>query len=372
MHEPTVLRMLKGVPNVVELIDDWDVYYEEQPDCTARIHEKYGQDQRDDTAFCNRFHRRLLLSPCRVPLSQFSSRTELIVAFRHFVIAHQAMIERRVLHGDLSPNNFVIHNGIGYFIDFDHAAVLAVNTTSTYSPGTGTMPYISIRILQSMRKMINTNLDTNHPSRDDTPANAVQWLIEHRPSDDLESLFYIFFEFVAKYGGAHGELAPSWTRDSLPWASAYEALGKADLKGALGTCCFAKVGVVLDPTFMVQMTSDYFSTFKPLVQHWQALVCLANMPDEKERVETTHDKVLEVLTTFIDTYVEVPPINPSANSKPIPEVGSGGDNPRVGRPPITGGGSGGDNPRVGRPPILEAGPSRLPLRRSTRNLHKSR
>ncbi|KAG2051088.1 hypothetical protein BDR06DRAFT_1010639 [Suillus hirtellus] len=256
------------------------------------------------------------------------------------------MIERRVLHGDLSPNNFVIHNGIGYFIDFDHAAVLAVNTTSTYSPGTGTMPYISIQILQSMRKMIDTNLDTNHPSRDDAPANAVQRLIEHRPSDDLELLFYIFFEFVAKYGGTHGELAPSWTRDSLPWASAYEALGKADLKGALGTCCFAKVGVVLDPTFMVQMTSDYFSTFKPLVQHWQALVCLANMPDEKERVETTHDKVLEVLTAFIDTYVEVPPINPSANSKPIPEVGSGGDNPRVGRPPITGGGSGGDNPRL--------------------------
>jgi hypothetical protein len=50
--------------------------------------------------------------------------------------------------------------------------------------------------------MIDTNLDTNHPSRDDTPANAVQRLIEHRPSDDLESLFYIFFEFVAKYGGA--------------------------------------------------------------------------------------------------------------------------------------------------------------------------
>jgi hypothetical protein len=86
MHEPTVLRMLKGVPNIIELIDDWDVYYEGQPDCTARIREKYGQDQQDDTAFCNRFHRRLLLSPCVVPLSQFSSRTELIVAFRHFVI----------------------------------------------------------------------------------------------------------------------------------------------------------------------------------------------------------------------------------------------------------------------------------------------
>lgn len=46
------------------------------------------------------------------------------------------MIERRVLHGDLSPNDFILHDGIGYFIDLDHAAVLAVNTTSMYSPGT--------------------------------------------------------------------------------------------------------------------------------------------------------------------------------------------------------------------------------------------
>ncbi|KAG2146501.1 uncharacterized protein EDB93DRAFT_1250782 [Suillus bovinus] len=89
MHEPTV----KDIPNVVNLIDNGDVYYEGQPDCTARIREKYGQDQRDDTAFCNRFHRHFLLSPCGEPFSQFSSRTELIMAFRHFVIAHQAMIE---------------------------------------------------------------------------------------------------------------------------------------------------------------------------------------------------------------------------------------------------------------------------------------
>jgi hypothetical protein len=94
MHERTVLRMVKGLPNVVELIDDWDVYYEGQPDCTARIRKEYEQGQRDDTAFCNRFHRRLLLSPCGEPLSQFSSRTELIVAFRHFVIGESYQLRR--------------------------------------------------------------------------------------------------------------------------------------------------------------------------------------------------------------------------------------------------------------------------------------
>ncbi|KAG1898008.1 uncharacterized protein F5891DRAFT_499656 [Suillus fuscotomentosus] len=318
MHEPTILKTLKGIPNVVELIDDWDVYYEGQPDCTARIRKEYNQDQRDDTAFCNRLHRRLLLSPCGEPLSQFNSRMELITAFRQFVIAHGAMIERRVLHGDLSPNNFVIYEGTGYFIDLDHAAILPVDTTSTYSPGTGTMPYISIRILESMMDMTlpdaHTNLGDIDPGKD---TNDVQRLIEHKPSDDLESLFYIFFEFVAKYGGPRGELSPSWTRDSLPWASAYEALGKADLRGLLSTCCFTKVGVVMNPTFMVKMTSDYFAAFRPLVQQWQTLVCLANKPEERERIETTHEKVLEILTAFIDTYVETAPTtNPQQGPLP--------------------------------------------------------
>jgi serine/threonine-protein kinase RIO1 len=36
--------------------------------------------------------------------------------------------ERHVLHGDLSPNNIIIHEGKGYFIDFDHAKVLQRGT----------------------------------------------------------------------------------------------------------------------------------------------------------------------------------------------------------------------------------------------------
>ena len=32
--------------------------------------------------------------------------------------------ELNVLHGDLSPNNLVIHEGKGCFIDFDHAKCL--------------------------------------------------------------------------------------------------------------------------------------------------------------------------------------------------------------------------------------------------------
>ncbi|KAG2737651.1 hypothetical protein P692DRAFT_20761209, partial [Suillus brevipes Sb2] len=63
--------------------------------------------------------------------------------------------DRNVLHGDLSPNNLIIHQGKGYFIDFDHAKFLKDNKA----------------------------LDSR-----DAPSPT---MIDHRASDDLESLFYI-------------------------------------------------------------------------------------------------------------------------------------------------------------------------------------
>jgi len=54
------------------------------------------------------------------------------------LVAHEAMVtKKKVLHADLSPHNLVIHEGKGYFIDFDHAKLLennvAGNTHGTVS-----------------------------------------------------------------------------------------------------------------------------------------------------------------------------------------------------------------------------------------------
>jgi Fungal protein kinase len=157
-HEVDVLERVKGIPNVVELVDHWDVMYDGEPDCTVRIRNCYQQfdpEDRDDHRFCNRFHRRIVMTPCGEPLSDFSSRKELICAFRDFVVgefssvqhvkfkcnnvmilAHRLMVERGILHGDLSPNNFIIYEGIGYFIDFDHAGFIEKGKASTISFGT--------------------------------------------------------------------------------------------------------------------------------------------------------------------------------------------------------------------------------------------
>ncbi|KAG2130226.1 hypothetical protein DEU56DRAFT_914850 [Suillus clintonianus] len=135
-HEATVLERVKGIPNVVRLVDHWDVMFDGKPDCTAQIRDRYQRFDPDDR--------------------EFSSRKELVCAFRDFVIAHGLMVERGVLHGDLSPNNFILHEGIGYFIDFNHAGFLEEGKTSTISFGTGTIPYISMRVL----KMVSRNAET--------------------------------------------------------------------------------------------------------------------------------------------------------------------------------------------------------------------
>jgi serine/threonine protein kinase len=133
--------------------------------------------------------------------------------------------QRNVLHGDLGPNNLIIHDGKGYFIDFDHAKFLknnaAVNSRGTVSYISihsscihisyastlkGTVPYISCRLLKLMG-------DVPRPST-----------IDHRASDDLEPLFYILLKFTTTYEGPSGKAsaegvhpvyAPRWCKAYL-------------------------------------------------------------------------------------------------------------------------------------------------------------
>ncbi|KAG0709718.1 hypothetical protein DFH29DRAFT_1064956 [Suillus ampliporus] len=285
-HETTILEMVKGIPNVVQLIDHWDVHYEEKPDCTARIRSQYDTNHRDDLMFCNRFHCRTLLSPCGRPLSKFSSRWELLTAFRAFVVAHHRMIENHVLHGDLSPNNFVIHNGISYFIDFDHASILAEGMTSTYSHDAGTMPYISIHILYAMLDLALPDTGANIPGQDANPND---------------------------YGGPHGEVAHTWSPLALPWASTYEALGKADSHLALSTVCFMKLGALMEHKYFATKASEYFAEFRPLIKNWVIMVYNANRRDNQ--VEMTHAGVLDILDVFMRSIGEEPP--PSGQSQSL-------------------------------------------------------
>ncbi|KAG2743049.1 hypothetical protein P692DRAFT_20681465, partial [Suillus brevipes Sb2] len=186
-QEVNFLRAVDGVPNVVQLVKYWDVEYGGHIDSTIRDH--VCDYLPESPIFTNKIHRRMLLTPCGLPLTSFKSVPELVNVFLDLVIpvAHKMMtMQRGVLHGDLSPNNLIIYEGKGFFIDFDHTKFIELNNRATDSRGTETIPYISWRLLKVM-------------GRSPTPHS-----VHHRASDDLESLFYILLEFMTIYNGPGG------------------------------------------------------------------------------------------------------------------------------------------------------------------------
>ncbi|KAG1791198.1 uncharacterized protein HD556DRAFT_1445464 [Suillus plorans] len=292
-HEGNVLRMVAGVPNVVRLVDEWDVLYDGMPDCTDRIRASRGMSS---AGFIRRYHRRLLLSPCGEPLMTYSSRTELLKAFHDIVVAHSLMLKCNVLHGDLSPNNFIIYDGQGYFIDFDHAGI-TTDSNSIRSEGTGTRPYMSIRLL-----------------REGSNNNGNEVTVFHTAGDDLESLFYIFVEFATTFDGPH-----AMTKDNARKPMWY------DYWLLMGDNSWApKQGLVLshsgDRSLMSQTTS-FFGPFGPIIQEWRLLIRAAAEAASQTNGPpsgVSHEELATLLHKWLSQLPpEIPEDVPSATASPL-------------------------------------------------------
>ncbi|KAG2028351.1 hypothetical protein BDR03DRAFT_1019925 [Suillus americanus] len=111
-QEVNFLRAVDGVPNVVQLVKYWDIEYCGHIDSTSKIRDHVRDHLPASLIFTNKIHRRMLLTPCGLPLTNFKSVPELVNVFLDLVVAHKTMTTQRgVLHGDLSPNNLIIYKG---------------------------------------------------------------------------------------------------------------------------------------------------------------------------------------------------------------------------------------------------------------------
>ncbi|KAG2046067.1 hypothetical protein BDR06DRAFT_1039775 [Suillus hirtellus] len=186
-HKVTLLKAVHSIQNVVQLVKYWDIKFGGEVDTTLRIHTHIRDHLPSSPIYVNKVHCHMLLTPCGLPLMSFMSLPELLNVFQDIVVAHEAMDrDRNVLHEDLSPNNLIIHQGKGYFINFNHTKFLKDNKALD-SCGTGTIPYMSFCLLKLMG---------------DAPSPI---MIDHRASDDLESLFYILLEFTSIYERPRGK-----------------------------------------------------------------------------------------------------------------------------------------------------------------------
>ncbi|KAG1726979.1 uncharacterized protein EDB91DRAFT_1254095 [Suillus paluster] len=234
--------------------EEKDVEFEGEPASTLCIRNRHGKFSPE---FYCKYHRHMLLTPCGEPLSTFLTKRELISTFRDLVIVHKAMTKRKVLHRDLSPNNLIIYKGRGFFIDFDHAQIIAQCNTSVCAQGTCTLLYMSIyllRYLHSASKLTDKDL-------------VVTGQIA---SHDLESLFYIFVEFVTTYDGPHGSRAVSYKSGLL--------LAKCDEE-------------------LMNCTTAYFGQLKYLIQEWRLKFLQA--VEESCESGIHHEDIEEVLVKWI-------------------------------------------------------------------------
>ncbi|KAG1724565.1 uncharacterized protein EDB91DRAFT_1255157 [Suillus paluster] len=147
-------------------------------------------------------------------------------------------------------------------------------------------------------------------------------LVEHNPSDDLESLFYIFFKFVSKYGGVHSAVAPTWDKTTMPWADAYKNLGATS---SLLATFLAKKGAMSESDILIDRVSDYFAEFKPIVDEWhnQIYRMKSNLNGA-----IVHDHIFQMLVKFImklDDEKPTPlpsPVAPPGAPPPLPPPGA--------------------------------------------------
>ncbi|KAG1900142.1 uncharacterized protein F5891DRAFT_980435 [Suillus fuscotomentosus] len=231
-HEVMLLQAVDGIPNVVTLKKYWDAQYAGQTDCTSRIREHIYSSSH-------------AIDPLRTSLTTFNSIPEVVNVFQDLVIAHEAMVtQQNILHSDLSPNNIIIHDRKGYFIDFDHAKFLEKNAVVD-SRGTGTVPYISSHLLKLMGDIL------------------VPSMIDHRASDDLESLFYIFLKFTMTYEGPGGKASTEGVQpvNAPRWHKAYLMMDQ----DGLGTSGSLKKDFLMEKCPHYEPT-PYFQVCHPILE----------------------------------------------------------------------------------------------------------
>jgi hypothetical protein len=99
-HEVTLLKAVHGIQNVVRLVKYWDVEFGGEVDTTSKIRAHIRDHLPSSPIFVNKVHRRMLLTPCGLPLTSFTSLPELLNVFQDIVVGEFFLFLIEVLSND--------------------------------------------------------------------------------------------------------------------------------------------------------------------------------------------------------------------------------------------------------------------------------
>ncbi|KAH8114673.1 hypothetical protein DFH11DRAFT_1508528, partial [Phellopilus nigrolimitatus] len=152
LKESEVLQDIKTIDGVSRFVDHEIVHFRIDDQI---IKDTTESDLLDDEDVVIRDHHRLLITPYGKGLEDFDSLTELVSAFKDYVLVIKALHEKDIVHRDISPRNLILVkiNELllrkGVVIDFDYA-IKKPRTECSKGERTvrdGTLPFMSIDVL---------------------------------------------------------------------------------------------------------------------------------------------------------------------------------------------------------------------------------
>ncbi|KAG1867002.1 hypothetical protein C8R48DRAFT_772192 [Suillus tomentosus] len=313
LNEVVMLKKMQGVRGVPELVE-----YSKVKLSTGEVDNTKIYRYRELPSLVNtwRTHFRLVMKPRGRPLHKFRTKLEFIRAIRDIVARSDLPVQqeahaRGILHRDCSLNNAIIEDAdddsLGMLIDWEFA-VLVTPENNYAIGGTGTVPFMSRRLLQQLKNIIVPSTAKKGASSSSPLAIGS---VKQDYSDDLESLFYVFSWVCIGYSGPLGmERHLNASKAWLPHAWSNRSIaGCFDTKVSFYTTDDGKAAITTQ-------FDDYFKDLIPLALEWMDLLRL-NFPVQVGSVDgqalhrpIEFDALLKILDKHIAGLKGAPELSP--------------------------------------------------------------
>ncbi|KAG2352398.1 hypothetical protein BDR07DRAFT_1384318 [Suillus spraguei] len=307
LNEVFMLQKMQGVRGVPELVESSKVKLSSGEVDNTKI---YRFEEVPSSVGTWRTHVRLAMKPRGRLLHAFRTKLEFVQAIRDIVTIQQEAHKRGVLHRDCSLHNAMIEDAVGngMLIDWEFAVVITSDNRYPLG-GTGTIPFMSRRLLQQVKKIWIRETARKGASSSSSSSSSSSPLtidfVTQDYTDDLESLFYVFSWICIEYSGPLGiERHLNASKEWLPHAwSNRNIAGCFDSKFTFFTTDDGQAAVRTQ-------FDDYFQDLVPLALEWRDLLVL-NFPiqvqNEPLRQPIEFDALFKILDKHIDRLREDTP-----------------------------------------------------------------
>ncbi|KAJ7510401.1 hypothetical protein B0H11DRAFT_1958844 [Mycena galericulata] len=198
--EAKILELAQDIPGITKLVALETVTIDRKLDSTATLRSIVPVDH-DLPPVGVRLHKRLVMTPFAQKIGYFRSKKELISVFIDAIEVHRSLVDKNILHADISASNIMIAEPesetpvglrMGLLIDVDNS--LVVDNIGYWVGLVGTFVFMSSAILV-------------HGSS-----------TKHKATDDLQSFFWVLIYMCVRYAGPDNTTRADYfpTIDSMP------------------------------------------------------------------------------------------------------------------------------------------------------------